>query len=134
MLDSVELSQDILEFALRSTIDPLTDLHLAARIVELRHVLRAELEKENLSGLIAPFELESYNSEATVGENLLFGTMRDSSQSIRTVIESEYFRSLMRETGLVKTLFEMGYTIAENIVEIFADLPGDHPSSSSSHS
>jgi putative ABC transport system ATP-binding protein len=105
----------------------LTDLHLAARIVELRHVLRAELEKENLSGLIAPFELESYNSEATVGENLLFGTMRDSSQSIRTVIESEYFRSLMRETGLVKTLFEMGYTIAENIVEIFADLPGDHP-------
>jgi len=127
VLDSVELSQDILEFALRSTIDPLTDLHLAARIVELRHVLRAELEKENLSGLIAPFELESYNSEATVGENLLFGTMRDSSQSIRTVIESEYFRSLMRETGLVKTLFEMGYTIAENIVEIFADLPGDHP-------
>lgn len=127
VLDSVELSQDILEFALRSAIDPLTDLHLAARIVELRHVLRAELEKENLSGLIAPFELESYNSEATVGENLLFGTMRDSSQSIRTVIESEYFRSLMRETGLVKTLFEMGYTIAENIVEIFADLPGDHP-------
>jgi putative ABC transport system ATP-binding protein len=127
VLDSVELSQDILEFALRSTIDPLTDLHLAARIVELRHVLRAELEKENLSGLIAPFELESYNSEATVGENLLFGTKRDSSQSIRTVIESEYFRSLMRETGLVKTLFEMGYTIAENIVEIFADLPGDHP-------
>ncbi|MNS52805.1 Lactococcin-G-processing and transport ATP-binding protein LagD [compost metagenome] len=127
VLDSVELSQDILEFALRSSIDPLTDLHLAARIVELRHVLRAELEKENLSGLIAPFELESYNSEATVGENLLFGTMRDSSQTIRIVIESDYFRSLMRETGLVKTLFEMGYTIAENIVEIFADLPGDHP-------
>ncbi|AYM63324.1 ABC transporter ATP-binding protein [Agrobacterium fabrum] len=127
VLDSVELSQDILEFALRSSIDPLTDLHLAARIVELRHVLRAELEKENLSGLIAPFELESYNSEATVGENLLFGTMRDSSQTIRTVIESDYFRSLMRETGLVKTLFQMGYTIAENIVEIFADLPGDHP-------
>ncbi|KAA3500099.1 ABC transporter ATP-binding protein [Rhizobium rhizogenes] len=127
VLDSVELSQDILEFALRSSIDPLTDLHLAARIVELRHVLRAELEKENLSGLIAPFELESYNSEATVGENLLFGTMRDSSQTIRTIIESDYFRSLMRETGLVKTLFEMGYTIAENIVEIFADLPGDHP-------
>lgn len=127
VLDSVELSQDILEFALRSSIDPLTDLHLAARIVELRHVLRAELEKENLSGLIAPFELESYNSEATVGENLLFGTMRDSSQTIRTVIESDYFRSLMRKTGLVKTLFEMGYTIAENIVEIFADLPGDHP-------
>ncbi|CAM3457194.1 ABC transporter ATP-binding protein [Agrobacterium radiobacter] len=127
VLDSVELSQDILEFALRSSIDPLTDLHLAARIVELRHVLRAELEKENLSGLIAPFELESYNSEATVGENLLFGTMRDSSQTIRIVIESDYFRALMRETGLVKTLFEMGYTIAENIVEIFADLPGDHP-------
>ncbi|MFK3779005.1 ABC transporter transmembrane domain-containing protein [Agrobacterium sp. NPDC089420] len=127
VLDSVELSQDILEFALRSSIDPLTDLHLAARIVELRHVLRAELERENLSGLIAPFELESYNSEATVGENLLFGTMRDSSQTIRTIIESDYFRSLMRQTGLVKTLFEMGYTIAENIVEIFADLPGDHP-------
>lgn len=88
----------------------------------------------DLSGLIAPFELESYNSEATVGENLLFGTMRDSTQTIRTIIESDYFRSLMRETGLVKVLFEMGYTIAENIVEIFADLPGTTRSSSSSHS
>ncbi|MFK0385839.1 ABC transporter transmembrane domain-containing protein [Agrobacterium sp. NPDC090273] len=127
VLDAVDLSQDVLEFALRSSIDPLHDLNLAARIVELRHILRSELEKENLSGLIAPFELNSYNNEATVGENLLFGTMRDSSQTIRTVIESDYFRTLMRETGLVETLFDMGHTIAENIVEIFSDLPGDHP-------
>ncbi|MDS7598004.1 ABC transporter ATP-binding protein [Agrobacterium tumefaciens] len=127
VLDTVDLSQDVLEFALRSSIDPLSDLHLAARIVELRNVLRSELEKENLSGLIAPFELNSYNSEATVGENLLFGTMRDQTQTIKTIIESDYFRSLMHETGLVETLFDMGHTIAENIVEIFADLPGDHP-------
>ncbi len=127
VLDTVQLSPDVLEFALRSSIDPLSDLHLAARIVELRQVLRSELERENLSGLIVPFEPNSYNTEATVGENILFGTMRDASTGSRKIIESDYFRSLMRGTGLSNTLFDMGYTIAENIVEIFSDLPPDHP-------
>jgi putative ABC transport system ATP-binding protein len=127
VLDLVQLSPDILEFALRSSIDPLSDLHLAARIVELRQVLRSELERENLSGLIVPFEPNSYNVEATVGENLLFGTMRDASTASRKIIDSDYFRSLMRQSGLSHTLFDMGVTIAENVVEIFADLPGDHP-------
>ncbi|NTJ43234.1 ABC transporter ATP-binding protein [Agrobacterium larrymoorei] len=127
VLDTVQLSPDILEFALRSTIDPLNDLHLAARIVELRQVLRSEMERENLSGLIVPFEPNSYNTEATVGENILFGTMRDASTTSREIIQSDYFRSLMRETGLSTTLFDMGYAIAENIVDIFSDLPPDHP-------
>jgi putative ABC transport system ATP-binding protein len=127
VLDTVQLSPDILEFALRSSIDPLTDLHLAARIVELRQALRTELEQENLSGLIVPFEPSSYNAEATVGENIMFGTLRNGSASSRQIIDSDYFRSLMRGSGLSKTLFDMGYTIAENVVEIFSDLPTDHP-------
>ncbi len=127
VLDTVQLSSDVLEFALRSSIDPLTDLHLAARIVELRRALRSELERENLSGLIVPFEPDSYNTEATVGENILFGTMRDAQTGSSKIIESKYFLSLMRGTGLSHTLFDMGYTIAENIVEIFSDLPPDHP-------
>ena len=127
VLDTVQLSPDILEFALRSSIDPLTDLHLAARIVELRQALRAELDAENLSGLIVPFEPSSYNAEATVGENIMFGTLRDADASSRKIINSDYFRSLMRGSGLSNTLFDMGYTIAENVVEIFSDLPPDHP-------
>ncbi len=127
VLEKVQLSSDILEFALRSSIDPLSDLHLAARIVEMRQALRGELQRENLSNIIVPFELESYNTEATVGENLLFGTMRDTTLTGRTIVESEYFRNLMIETGLSRTLFDMGYTIAENLIEIFGDLPADHP-------
>ncbi|RIV14135.1 ABC transporter ATP-binding protein, partial [Klebsiella pneumoniae] len=127
VLDTVQLSPDILEFALRSSIDPLTDLHLAARIVELRQALRMELDEENLSGLIVPFEPNSYNAEATVGENIMFGTMRDSSTASRKIIDSDYFRSLMRSSGLSETLYDMGYTIAENVVEIFSDLAPDHP-------
>ena len=74
MLDSVYLTKDILELALRSSVDPLTHEELTTHIVKLRHTFREELDKAGLSNLVVPFEPDRYNIEATVGENLLFGT------------------------------------------------------------
>ena len=35
--------------------------------------------------------------------------------------------SVVGRSGLDRILFDMGYSIAENAVELFADLPPDHP-------
>ena len=127
VLDTVQLSKDILDLALRTVIDPNAYPELATGIVDMRHALRDELEEAGLSGLVVPFEPGAYNIEATVGENLLFGTVVDPNLTGRGIARNAYFRSIVGGTGLDSILFDMGYSIAENAVELFSDLPPDHP-------
>ncbi|SEL98916.1 ABC transporter transmembrane domain-containing protein [Xaviernesmea oryzae] len=127
VLDAVQLSKDILDLALRTTIDPQTRPELAERIVEMRSALTGELEEAGLNGLVVPFEPGAYNIEATVGENLLFGTAVGPRMMPQALAKNTYFRSVIDQSGLDRILFDMGYQIAENAVELFSDLPPDHP-------
>jgi putative ABC transport system ATP-binding protein len=45
----------------------------------------------------------------------------------RRLAANPYFQQLFRETGLSNDLYAMGLEIAENAVELFHDLPPDHP-------
>ncbi|MFT4181791.1 MAG: ABC transporter ATP-binding protein [Rhizobium sp.] len=127
VLDAVAMSQDILDMALRSTVDVAAHEDLTSRIVELRQALRLRLKEENLEDLVVPFEFDAYNSQATVGENLLFGTLNRHLMTNRKLAAHPYFRQLFTETGLNTDLYDMGLEIAENAVELFTDLPPDHP-------
>jgi putative ABC transport system ATP-binding protein len=126
-LDAVQLTPDVMELALHSIIDPQENPGLAERVVEMRHALRDELKKEGLAHIVAPFDPASYNTEATVAENLLFAATRTSSGSETEVAESHYVFEVLVRAGLSDLLYAMGMTIAENLVEIFADLPPEHP-------
>ncbi|QND45165.1 ABC transporter ATP-binding protein (plasmid) [Rhizobium lusitanum] len=127
VLDIVAMSQDILDMALRSTVDTEAHEDLASRIVELRQALRLGLKEESLEGLVVPFEFDAYNPQATVGENLLFGTLKRPQMTNRKLAAHPYFQQLFTETGLNTDLYDMGLEIAENAVELFTDLPPDHP-------
>jgi putative ABC transport system ATP-binding protein len=127
VLDAVIISQDILDMALRSTVNTATHADLTDRIVELRQALRKRLKKEDLDDLVVPFKLDAYNTQATVGENLLFGSMKRPMMTNRKLAAHPYFRSVLRENDLLIDLYRMGLEIAENAVELFQDLPPDHP-------
>ncbi|HEX8044490.1 ABC transporter transmembrane domain-containing protein [Rhizobium sp.] len=127
VLDIVAMSQDILDMALRSTVDTEAHEDLTSRIVELRQALRLRLKEENLEELVVPFEFDAYNPQATVGENLLFGTLKRPQMTNRKLAAHPYFQQLFTETGLNTDLYDMGLEIAENAVELFTDLPPDHP-------
>ncbi len=127
VLDIVAMSQDILDMALRSTVDTVAHEDLTSRVVELRQALRLRLEEENLEGLVVPFEFDAYNPQATVGENLLFGTLKRPQMTNRKLAAHPYFQQLFTQTGLNTDLYDMGLEIAENAVELFTDLPPDHP-------
>ena len=127
VLDAVQLSGDILDLALRSSMDPAKRPHLAEQIVALRQALGGVLAEEGVSGLVVPFEPGRYNSEATVGENILFGTATGPELAGTAIAGNAYFRSVMTSSGMAHTLFEMGREIAANAVELFSDLPPDHP-------
>lgn len=127
VLDAVLISQDIQDMALRSIVDTAAHSGLTDRIVELREALRKRLKKEDLDDLVVPFKLKEYNPQATIGENLLFGTMKRPMMTNRKLAAHPYFRSVLREKDLYIDLYSMGLEIAANAVELFQDLPPDHP-------
>jgi putative ABC transport system ATP-binding protein len=127
VLEAVFLSQDILDLGLRSPVDPKRHKALVERIVELRLALRGRLEAEDLSDLVVPFEPGTYNKEANIGENLLFGAARGLELADRELAANSYFAAVLRQTGLDRTLYEMGMGIADQTIELFSDLPPDHP-------
>jgi putative ABC transport system ATP-binding protein len=127
VMDAVSLTRDLLDLALRSNVNP--DLHgdLATRIVAMRRLLRDELARQDLTGLIVPFEPGAYNIEATVIENLLFGTARAPALMAGAISTNSYFRGVLERRGLEAKLFAMGTEVARNAIELFSDLPPDHP-------
>lgn len=127
VLQAVQLDRDIMDLALRSTVDPHQYHGLAADVVALRVALRDELAARGLRDLIVPFTPGAYNIEATVGENLLFGTAVGPTLQNANIGSNAYFRSVVTENGLAGDLFSMGYEIAQLAIELFADLPADHP-------
>ncbi|OAP39824.1 hypothetical protein AU381_09725 [Sinorhizobium glycinis] len=126
-LDVVLLTNDILALAVRSTINSVEHEAFATEIVEMRAALRRRLEAEKLSDLVVFFEPGSYNIEATVGENLLFGTVTDRARWEAALESHPFFKTVLKRAGLHETFYEMGLEIAENVVELFRDLPPDHP-------
>ncbi|QYK41172.1 MAG: ATP-binding cassette domain-containing protein [Paracoccaceae bacterium] len=126
-LETVALTRDVLDFALRSSIDPAAHPHLAERIVAMRADLRTALRAQSLDDLIVPFEPGAYNAEAPVLENLLFGHARAPELGPSDIGQNSYFRTILAQSGLDNRLYDMGREIARTAVELFGDLPPDHP-------
>jgi putative ABC transport system ATP-binding protein len=125
-LDAVLMTRDILDLALRSTMNPDDHPALATGIVAMRQALREELARQGIEELIVPFEPATYNTEATVFENLLFGNPRKPALMPAQIGSNAYFRKVLQAQGLDEALFVMGREIARNTIELFADLPPDH--------
>jgi putative ABC transport system ATP-binding protein len=127
LLNQVGLATDVYEFGLRGTIDPKANEALAADIVRARAALRERLEDPALGELVTPFDPERYNGQATVAENLLFGTPVGTTFAAAKLATNPYLLEILQLTKLHDGLLEMGRSIAETVVELFADLPPDHP-------
>lgn len=132
VLETVIMTKDVLDLALRSTVNSDDHGDLAARIVVMRHTLHDALLEQNLDGLIVAFEPGAYNLEATVIENLLFGNASLPAFRSGVITANPYFRQVLDSQGpdgksLGDRLFAMGVEVARNAVELFSDLPPDHP-------
>jgi putative ABC transport system ATP-binding protein len=127
VLTSAALLHDIYEFGLRATVDPERHPEIVERIGETRAGLRARLEAEGLADLVEPFDPAHYNTEAGVAENILFGAPGSPIFKGKLLAGNDYFRTVLRRHGLDESLYAMGLEIAKNVVELFRDLPPDHP-------
>jgi putative ABC transport system ATP-binding protein len=127
VLSIVQLEDDILDLGLRGRIDPAARGDLTGAILEARHALRARLEEGELAGLVEFFNPEAYANQATIAENMLFGTPDTDELAEQNLAGHPYVRRLLAEQGLDRMFFDMGHEIAATAIELFADLPSDHP-------
>lgn len=112
-----------LEGRLVSEADP----NLAAAIVRARRGMQAALALEGAGRLVEPFDPETYNHQASIGENILFGTPVGGAFAPARLARHPYMRAVLEAEDLVRPLTEIGLTVARMTVEIFSELPNDHP-------
>ncbi len=126
-LDAVNLSEDIYQLGLRGSINMYDNPLLTENILSARRVLRDLLRESGDAALVESFDPDRFNHNATLGENLLFGTAVGATFSHGILSDDPYLMSVLNATGLTAELVRMGYAIAETMVEIFAGLAPGHP-------
>jgi len=127
VLVDVELEEDIRGFGLKGTLDPAKNGELCDQLIIARKRFRSRLDDLGFDGFVEPFEPDSYNTQATVAENLLFGTAIDPTFEPDKLPSNTMIRQLLAESGLENELFNMGKEVAATTVELFGDLAPDNP-------
>jgi len=125
-LDVADMTEDVYALGLRGTLDPAARPDAAERLLEARRLLQSRLDDPTYKGLVEPFDANAYNSNATLAENLLFGTPVGDAFDLERMAENAYVMDLLAKVGLVDTLLDMGLEVARTMIELFADLPADH--------
>ncbi|NWH08192.1 MAG: ATP-binding cassette domain-containing protein [Alphaproteobacteria bacterium] len=127
LLPTADFEDDVYQFGLRARIDPIATPELAALALKAREALRPRLIDPAQGGLVEPFDVEAYNRNATLEENLLFGLPVDPNYVGASLPQIQQIANLLKELDLFNPLVAAGREIAETMIELFRGLPPDHP-------
>jgi ABC-type thiamine transport system ATPase subunit len=126
VLRVVDLEETIFEFGLRSALDPALHPRLAEGMLRARDAIRARMSAPGMQSLVEHFDAARYNRNASLAENLLFGTPVGKTFDIEHLAKDPYVRKVLAETGLADDLLKTGHKLAETMVELFSGLPPGH--------
>jgi putative ABC transport system ATP-binding protein len=126
VLARLDFEEDVYGFGLRWRIDPAESPELADRLLEARHALTQRLAEEGITKLVETYDPGRYNTNATVAENLLFGTPIGPAFDFEALADNTYVQTVLDKAGLTDDLVEMGREVAATMTEMFADLPPGH--------
>ncbi len=126
LLRIVDLDDDVYTLGLRGTIKSSENKELAARILTARKALQSRLQKPEISQSVELFDSEKFNTNASVAENLLFGTPVGDEFILEKIAENQYVRKILREVDLEDEFVRVGRDVASTMVELFSGLPADH--------
>ncbi len=126
VLRIVGLDRDVYDAGLRRAINPDAQPALAERLVAARAAFRARVERDNLKGLIEPFDADKYLKNASVAENILFGTPLGAYFAIENLGRNAFLLKVIEDVGLTAEFLERGRKLAATMIDIFRDLPPGH--------
>ena len=126
VLHTVDLDEAIFELGLRSAMDASHGDELRDRMLGAREAMRERLASLGIQDWVERFDPAHYNRNATLAENLLFGTPVGRSFDIDNLAANAYVRRVLDETGLTDDVLRIGHKLAETMVELFSGLPPGH--------
>jgi putative ABC transport system ATP-binding protein len=126
VLRAVDLDEDVYSLGLRGKLNPQQRPEIAAGVLVARRALADRLAEEGIGHLVERFDPERYNSNASLAENLLFGTPVELAFDFDFLAHNTYVLRVLDKVGLTDDLIAMGAEVAQTMVELFADLPPDH--------
>ena len=126
LLGVVDLEETMFELGLRSPADGGRAGMIGERVLHARERMRERLAALNIADWVERFDARRYNRNATVAENLLFGTPVGRAFDVDNLAANAYVRRVLRETGLYELLLRTGQKVAETMVELFSGLPPGH--------
>ena len=126
VLDMVDLADDVYRLGLNGTLAKGGDGDVVARILEARAALRAELAQPAMRSLVEIWHPDRFNNNATVAENLLFGSPVGPVFAVDSMAENTYVLGVLEKVGLTRDFLNMGVQVARTMIELFADLPPGH--------
>src|SRR5947209_3068944 len=126
ILRRLDFEEDVYGLGLRGRLDPTAQPELAQRLLEARRALERRLVAEGITNLVETYDPERYNSNATVAENLLFGTPIGPTFELDALADNIHVRRVLDQLGLTDDLVEAGRQIAATMTEMFAGLPPEH--------
>src|SRR5260370_23223453 len=126
VLARLDFEDDIYVFGLRGRLDPAVYPQVAERVIEARQALARQLVGHDITKLVETYDLDRYNSNATVAENVLFGTPIGPAFDFGSLAENTYVLSVLDRLDLTDDLVEAGRQVAEMMTEMFAGLSPEH--------
>ena len=125
VLRVVAMDEELFAFGLASRGNVPSELE--SLVLEARARLRDRVRSPDLAPLIELFDNERYFENATVAENLLFGTPIDPAFAPERLAANAEVRKLLDDMGLTADLENAGIEVARLMLELFADEPPDSP-------
>jgi ABC-type multidrug transport system fused ATPase/permease subunit len=126
VLEIVDMADDIYKMGLLGTVEPAEQPELAESILKARAALRERLKDPEYANLVETFDPTRYSENATMAENLLFGTPVGDAFDMDNLARSPYVIHVLEKAGLIDDLVAMGRHVAETMIELFAGLPPGH--------
>ena len=126
VLARVDLEEAIYSLGLRWRLDPELHPEAAMQLLGARAALAQRLVKDGITNLVETYDPERFNSNASVAENLLFGTPIGPVFDFEALADSAYVLQVLAKVGLTEDLVVAGKQVAETMIELFADLAPDH--------
>ncbi len=127
LLGAYELDEEMYTLGLRQVIDPEKHPDLTEKILRARVRIRELLMERGIEDLVRGYDIATFNTYASVGENLLFGEPVDDAFKAENLGTNPVILEILNEVGLREQFLEMGLRCAEIMVELFQDLPSGHP-------
>ena len=128
IIQALEIEGDLYARGLNMGLDLTVNSELSDGILQAHEMIAKRLHEDaELAGLVHPFDFNTYNVNASVGSNLIFGEPIGDEFSFESLGENKYVREILKECELEENFVEIGHKVAITMVNLFKDLSPEHP-------